>query len=71
VRKTKTESFDYSPVESPIFVEDKSPCKQADSLEVPKLLRPRQKVFNMDTDFLLDLTKLMNEREKGRYVPYE
>jgi hypothetical protein len=69
--KTKTKSFDYSPVESPIFVEEKSSCEQMDSLEVPKVLRPRQKVFNMDIDFLLYLTKLMNERERGRYVPYE
>jgi hypothetical protein len=37
--------------------------------EVVRLLR--QKVLNMDTDFLLDLIKLMNKREGGRHVPYE
>ena len=42
-----------------------------DSLKVPRLLRPRQKVLNMDTDLLLDLIKIMNERERERYVPYE
>jgi hypothetical protein len=25
----------------------------------------------MDTDFLLDLIKLMNKREGGKHVPYE
>jgi hypothetical protein len=33
--------------------------------------RSGQKVLNMDTDFLLDLNKLMNKREGGRCVPYE
>jgi hypothetical protein len=60
-----------SPMESPIFVEEKSPCGQVDSLEVPRLLIPRQKVLNMDTDFLLDLIELMNEREREIYVPHE
>jgi hypothetical protein len=52
-------------------VEEKSLCRQVDSLKVPRLLRPRQKVLNMDIDFLLHLMKLMNERERERYVPYE
>ena len=47
-----------------------SPCGQVDSLLVSKLLRPRQKVINMDTDFLLDLIKLIKEREGERYVAY-
>ena len=59
-----------SPVESPISVVGESPCGQVDSLLVSRLLRPRQKVLNMDTDFLLDPIKIMNEREGGRYVPY-
>jgi hypothetical protein len=25
----------------------------------------------MDTDFLLDLIKMMNKREGGKHVPYE
>jgi hypothetical protein len=58
-------------VESPISVEGESPSGQVDSLLVSKLIRPRQDVFNMDTDFLLDLIKLMKEREGERYVPYE
>ena len=60
-----------SPVESPIFVVGGSPCGQVDSLLVSKLLRPTQKVINMDTNFLLDLIKLMKEREGEIYVPYE
>jgi hypothetical protein len=51
-------------------VEGESPYGQVDSLLVSRLLRPRQKVLNMDTDFLLDPIKLMNEREGERYVPY-
>jgi hypothetical protein len=47
-------------------VEGESPYGQVDSLLVSRLLRPRQKVINMDTDFLLDLIKLMNEREGER-----
>jgi hypothetical protein len=38
VRKTKTESFDSSPVESPISVEGKSPCGQVDLLLRARLL---------------------------------
>jgi len=38
VRKTKTESFDSSPVESPISVEGKSPCRQVDLLLRARLL---------------------------------
>jgi hypothetical protein len=30
----------------------------------------RQKVLNMDTDFLLDIIKLTNKREGGKHVPY-
>jgi hypothetical protein len=53
------------------YVVGESPCRQVDSLLVSKLLRPRQKVLNMDTNFLLDLIKLMKEREGEIYVPYE
>jgi hypothetical protein len=60
-----------SPMESPISVVGESPCRQVDSLLVSRLLRPRQKVLNMDIDFIFDLIKLMNEREGERYVPYE
>jgi hypothetical protein len=60
-----------SPMESPIFVVGESPCGQVDSLLVSKLIRPRQKVLNMETDFLLDLIEIMNEREGEIYVPYE
>jgi hypothetical protein len=48
-----------------------SPCGQVDSLLVSRLLRPRQKVLNKDTDFHLDLNKIMNRREGKRCVPYE
>jgi hypothetical protein len=57
-------------VESPISVEGESPCRQVDSLLASRLLRPRQKRLNMDTEFLLDIIKLMNEKEGERYVPY-
>jgi hypothetical protein len=49
----------------------KSPCGQVDLLLRARLLTLRQKVLNMDTDFLLDLIKLMNKREGGKHVPYE
>jgi hypothetical protein len=58
-------------VDSPISIEGESPCGQVDSLLASRLLRPRQKVLNMEIDFLLDLIKLMNEREGERYVPYK
>jgi hypothetical protein len=54
-----------------LLVVGKSPCGQVDFLLRARPLTLRQKVLNMDTDFLLDLIKLMNEREGGRYVPYE
>jgi hypothetical protein len=57
-------------MESPIFVEGESPYGQVDSLLVSRLLRPIQIVLNMDTDFLLDPIKLINEREGEIYVPY-
>jgi hypothetical protein len=60
-----------SPVESPIFVVGKSPCGQVDLLLRARPLTLRQKVLNMDIDFLSDLIKLMNKREGGRCVPYE
>jgi hypothetical protein len=60
-----------SPVESPISVVGKSPCRQVDSFLRARPLTLRQKVLNMETDFLLDLNKLMNKREGGRCVPYE
>jgi hypothetical protein len=59
------------PVELPISVVGKSPCGQVDLLLRAILLTLRQKVLNMDTDFLLDIIKLMNKREGGKYVPYE
>jgi hypothetical protein len=58
-------------MESPIYVVGKSPCGQVDFLLRARLLTLRQKVLNMDTDFLLDLIKLMNKREGGKHVPYE
>jgi hypothetical protein len=57
-------------MESPISVVGESLCRQVDSLLVFGLLRPRQKVINMDTEFLLDPINLINEREGERYVPY-
>jgi hypothetical protein len=53
-------------VELPISVVGESPCRQVDSLLVSRLLRPRQKVLNMDTDFLLDPIKLMNEKRRRK-----
>ena len=55
----------------PIGVVGKSSYEQVDLLLRARLLTLRQKVLNMDTGFLLDIIKLMNEREGGRYVPYE
>ena len=52
-----------SPVESPISVEGKSPCGQVDLLLRARLLTLRQKMIIMDTDFLLDLDKLICEEE--------
>jgi hypothetical protein len=43
VRKTKTESFDTSLMESPIFVEGKSPCRQVDLLLRARLLTLKTK----------------------------
>ena len=57
-------------VEFPISVTGESSCGQADSLLVSRLLRPRQKVLNMDTDILLDIIKLIYEGEEEIYVPY-
>ena len=71
MRKTKTEIFDYSLVESPISVVGKYPRGQVDFLLRARPLTLRQKVLNMDTDFLLDLIKMMNKREGGNHVPYE
>jgi hypothetical protein len=48
------------------YVVGESPYRQGDSLLVSRLLRPRQKFLNMDTDFLLDSIRLMNEREGER-----
>jgi hypothetical protein len=45
----------------PPIVEGESPCGQVDSLLVSILLRPRQKVINMDTDFLLDTIKIISD----------
>jgi hypothetical protein len=58
-------------MESPISIVGKSPCGQVDSLLRARPLTLRQKVFNMDVDFLLDLIKLMDKREGGNHVPYE
>jgi hypothetical protein len=58
-------------VESPISVVGKSPCGEVDLLLRARPLTLRQKVLNMESDFLLDLIKKMNEREGRRYVPYE
>ena len=60
-----------SPVESPISIVGISPCGQVDFLLRARPLTLRQKVLNMDTEFLLDLIKLMKEREGERYVPCE
>jgi hypothetical protein len=54
-----------------MVVVGKSPCGQVDLLLRARLLTLRQKVLNMDTDFLLYLIKLMNKREGGKHVPYE
>jgi hypothetical protein len=45
-----------------VFVVGKSPCRQVDLLLRARPLTLRQKVLNMDTDFLLDLIKPMNKR---------
>jgi hypothetical protein len=50
-----------SPVESPISIVGKSLCGLVDFLLRARPLTLRQKVLNMDTDFLLDLIKLMNK----------
>jgi hypothetical protein len=60
-----------SPVESPISVVGKSPCGQVDLLLRARPLTLRHKVLHIDTEFLLDLIKMMNKREERRYVPYE
>jgi hypothetical protein len=54
--------FEDSPVESPVSVVGKSPCGQVDCL---KELDPtlRQKVLNVDTDFLSNPYKLAHEKE--------
>jgi hypothetical protein len=52
-----------SPMESPVSIVEKPPCGQVDLLLRVRPLTLRQKVLNMDTDFLLYLIKLMNERE--------
>ena len=49
----------------------KYPCGQVDFLLRARPLTLRQKVLNMDTDFLLDQIKPMNKIEGGRCVPYE
>jgi hypothetical protein len=54
-----------------LLVVRKSPYGQVDFLLRDRLLTLRKKVFNMDTDFPLDLIKLMNKREGGNHVPYE
>jgi hypothetical protein len=48
----------------------KSPCGQVDFLLRARLLTLRQKVLNMDTEFLLDIIKLMSKRG-GKHVPHE
>ena len=58
-------------MESPISVVGISPCGQVDLLLRARPLTLRQKVLNMDIDFLLDLIKLMNKREGGKHVPYK
>jgi hypothetical protein len=77
----KSMSFprELNPDEKPIstclvrvkFVVGKSLCGQVYLLLRARPLTLRQKVLNMDTEFLVDLIKLMNKREGGRYVPYE
>jgi hypothetical protein len=53
------------------IVVGKSPYGKVDLLLRARSLTLRQKMLNMDTDFLLDLIKLMNKREGERCVPYE
>jgi hypothetical protein len=51
-----------SPVWSPISVVGKSPCGQVDRLlELDP--NSRQKMLNVDTDFLSNLSKLTHEKE--------
>jgi hypothetical protein len=69
--RKRTSQSEKMASEEGLSVEGESPCGQVDFLLASKLLRPRQKVLNMDTDFLLDLIKIMKEREGERYVPYE
>jgi hypothetical protein len=57
--------------ELPISVVGKSPCEQVVFLLRARPLTLRQKVINMDIEFLLDIIKLINKREGGRHVPYE
>jgi hypothetical protein len=54
--------FEDSPVESPVSVVGKYPYEQVDCL---KELDPtiRQKVINVDTDFLSNPYKLAHEKE--------
>jgi hypothetical protein len=54
-------------VELPISVVGKSPCGQVDFLLRARPLTLRQKVLNMDTDFLLDLIK-SDEQKRRRKV---
>jgi hypothetical protein len=51
-----------SPVELPISVVGISPCGQVDSLLRARPLTLRQKVLNMDTDFLLDIINMINKK---------
>jgi hypothetical protein len=56
--------FENSPVESPISIVGKSPRGQVDCL---KELDPtlRQKMLNVDTDFLSNPYKITHEKEGG------
>jgi hypothetical protein len=58
-RQIQTKGFEFkaiSPVESPVSVVGKSACGQVDRpLELD--LNPRQKMLNVDTDFLSNLSK--------------
>ena len=53
-------------MELPIYFVGESPCKQVDSLLVSRILRPRQKVLNMDTNFLLDPINIMNKKRRRK-----
>jgi hypothetical protein len=58
-----------SPVESPIYVTEKSPCGQVDSLLGFKLLTPRQKVLLWTLAFLfIKLNYQRRGRKNSKYL---